>query len=518
LRDVNPSEHIEVTLDLRGPELPGADALPKKAMTREQFGAKYGADKRDANRIAKVLQNYGLKIEETSLLTRSMRVSGSAADMERAFKPSLGIYRDPEQGDFRGREGALQIPAQLDGILKGVHGLDDRRVARRRAGRNHAKAHAGLTALSCTDLEKRYSFPPGTAAGQQIGIAEFGGTYLEGDLNRFCQKMGRPVPEVKIVPVGNKPPTLQQIERMPKQQQESVLEESTEVMMDIQIVAGLCPASHVFVYFAPFNQKGWVDLLNKVMDEEVARPVALSVSWGLAEDAPDWSGAALAAINNRLQAMALLGITTCVSAGDDGSGDEETDGKMHVDFPASSPFVLSVGGTMLSKAGQNVSEVTWWEAPGHRTGNGGGSTGGGVSEVFSRPAWQNVHVKSLNGELFDGRVLPDIAALAGPPFYDLVFLGKDAPNGGTSASAPLWASLIARLNAAWPPAKRQRFITPLLYQAASNGQTKGLSGCTDVSSGQNASHPPKVGYVAGKGYDAVSGWGVPNGAKLLSVL
>ena len=134
LRDVNPAEHIEVTLDPRGPELPGADALPMKAMTRAQFAARYGADKRDANRIAKVLQSYGLKIEETSLLTRSMRVSGSAAAMERAFKPNLGVYRDPKQGEFRGREGALQIPSQLDGILKGVHGLDDRRVARRRAG------------------------------------------------------------------------------------------------------------------------------------------------------------------------------------------------------------------------------------------------------------------------------------------------------------------------------------------------------------------------------------------------
>src|SRR5215472_3765178 len=517
LRNINPSEHIEVTLDLRGPELPGADTLPKKAMTRDQFEAKYGADKRDASRIAKVLQNYGLKIEETSLLTRSMRVSGSAADMERAFRPNLGIYRDPEQGEYRGREGALQIPAQLDGILKGVHGVDDRRVARRRGGGNHAKALPGLT-LSYTYLENRYNFPPGTAAGQQIGIAEFGGAYLESDLNRFCQKMGRPVPEVKIVPVGYTPPTVQQIGQLPKQQQDSVLEDSTEVMMDIQIVAGLCPASQVFVYFAPFNQKGWVDLLNKVMDEKVARPVALSVSWGLAEDAPDWSGAALAAINNRLQAMALLGITTCVSAGDDGSGDEETDGKTHVDFPGSSPFVLSIGGTMLSKAGREVSEVTWWEAPGHRTSNGGGSTGGGVSEIFSRPAWQKVHIKSLNGELFDGRVVPDIAALAGPPFYDLVFLGKDAPNGGTSASAPLWAALIARLNAVWPTVKRQRFITPLLYQVASNGQAKGLSGCTDVSTGQNASHPPKVGYDARKGYDAVSGWGVPNGAKLLTIL
>ena len=141
-----------------------------------------------------------------------------------------------------------------------------------------------------------------------------------------------------------------------------------------------------------------------------------------------------------------------------------------------------------------------------------------MSEVFSRPEWQKVHIKSLNGELFDGRVVPDIAALAGPPFYDLVFLGKDAPNGGTSASAPLWAALIARLNAVWPTVKRQRFITPLLYQVASNGQAKGLSGCADVSSGQNASHPPRVGYDARKGYDAVSGWGVPNGAKLLTIL
>ena len=67
LHDVDPSQHIEVTLDLRGPELPGANSLPKKAMTHDQFAAKYGADRSDANRIAKVLRSYGLKIEETSL-------------------------------------------------------------------------------------------------------------------------------------------------------------------------------------------------------------------------------------------------------------------------------------------------------------------------------------------------------------------------------------------------------------------------------------------------------------------
>jgi len=518
LRDVDPSARIEVTLDLRGPDLPGADAMPKKALTRDQLKAKFGADKKDADRVTKVLQDYGLKVEETSLISRSMRVSGSAANMELAFKPHLGIYRDPEQGEFRGREGALQIPSTLDGIVKGVHGLDERRVARRRSAQAGAKSLAGLTPLSSADLERRYSFPPGTAAGQQIAIAEFGGAYFEGDLHQFCQKMARSIPQVNIVSVGYSPPTLQEIEQMPRQQQQTVLDDAGEVMMDIQVIAGLCSASELFVYFAPFTQKGWVDLLNKVMDSSVASPIALSVSWGLAEDALDWSGGALAAINNRVQAIALLGITTSISSGDDGSGDEETDGKTHVDFPGSSPFVLSVGGTMLAGAGQNSSEVTWWEAPGHRTNNGGGSTGGGVSQVFARPSWQNVHIKSLNGELFDGRVVPDVAALAGPPFYDLIFLGKDAPNGGTSASAPLWAALVARMNAVWPPSKRQRFLTPLLYQSLANGQTKGQAGCTDISVGQNASHPPTVGYDAGKGYDAVTGWGVPNGTKLLAIL
>ena len=130
----------------------------------------------------------------------------------------------------------------------------------------------------------------------------------------------------------------------------------------------------------------------------------------------------------------------CASrAGDDGSADEETDGRAHIDFPASSPHALAVGGTMLSGA----TDVVWWESPGERTGSGGGATGGGVSVVFPRPSWQDVQITSINAGSIDGRVIPDIAALAGPPLYDLIFAGQDQPNGGTSASTPLWAALIA---------------------------------------------------------------------------
>ena len=93
---------------------------------------------------------------------------------------------------------------------------------------------------------------------------------------------------------------------------------------------------------------------------------------------------------------------------------EIDDGAAHIDFPASSPNTLGVGGTMLTKSGSTINEVTWWEAPGQRAG-GGGATGGGVSTLFPRPSWQKVKVKSLNPGSIDGRVVPDIAALSGPP-------------------------------------------------------------------------------------------------------
>jgi kumamolisin len=142
-----------------------------------------------------------------------------------------------------------------------------------------------------------------------------------------------------------------------------------------------------------------------------------------------------------------------------------------------------------------------------------------VSIVFPRPAWQNVRVKSVNSPSIDGRVVPDVAALSGPPSYDLIFLGHDAPNGGTSASAPVWASLIARVNAKLPAAKQNRFLTPLLYTNGANGQPLGASACNDITAGRNVSHPrPGVGYQAGPGYDAVTGWGAPNGQKLLASL
>jgi kumamolisin len=515
--DVNPAEQIEVTLDLKGPPLPGVEALPDQPLSRKEFAAQYGTKKTDAEKIKKVLKGFGLKVGKISLATRSMKVTGTIAQMETAFAPNLAIYNQAGQGDFRGRTGDLKIPRELEGLIVGVYGFDERRAGKKRRPLFPKNAAAGVSAdgLLPTDLEKMYNFPPGDGAGQQIAVAEFGGGYFSSDLQTYCKKAGRKVPNVTIVPLKLQPLTLAQIQQMPQQQQQEAEDETLEVMMDVEVVAGLCPAADISVYFAPFTQKGWVDTLNAFIE---SKAVVLSSSWGNPEEySARWSHAALNAINERLQAAAMQGLTVCIAAGDDGTSDGFQDSNCHVDFPGSSPYCLCVGGTMVD----NSIEQTWWNSPGWRDPNvnGSGATGGGVSVKFGRPAWQTVQVASLNPGSIDGRVVPDIAALAGNPNYFTWVFGQKIPDGGTSASTPLWAALIARVNALLPPAKQKRFLTKLLYSQLPGGKTVGATACRDITVGNNKSVPnPNKGYSATPGFDAVTGWGVPDGKALLAAL
>ncbi len=514
---VDPTSQIEVTLTLRAPRLPELHTS-KSTITRGDLESRYGASPDDIAKVKATLERYGLTVNEVSGVARSMRVNGTAAQMEEAFHPGMGMYRSEDQREFRGREGQLQIPVELNGLVTGVFGLDQRRVAHRAKGTPVTTRSETTTAakpLTPTQLEQRYSFPAGQGETQKVGIIEFGGAYFPEMLSDFCQQQGLHAANVSILDVGLTPPTPTQVEELPEEQRAQVLGETTEVMMDIEIITGLCSASEIVVYFAGFDQKGWIDLLDKLIAGGDSTPPVLSISWGAPEDSEDWSEAALQEINQRLEAAAHLGITICVAAGDDGSGDQVEDGHAHVNFPASSPFVLSVGGTMLGEE----REVVWWETPGRRTQQGGGSTGGGVSKVFPRPSWQNVKVESLNKGSIDGRVVPDVAALAGQPFYQLVIPGEEQFNGGTSAATPLWAALLTRIMASGKPTQRPAFIPLLLYENGPGGQPRGQVGCTDITEGNNASHPqPGVGYQADDGYDAVSGWGTPNGQQLLAAL
>src|SRR5262249_47217430 len=156
----------------------------------------------------------------------------------------------------------------------------------RQGGR--ARSMSSHQPLGPADLERRYRFPEGRGEGQAIAIAQFGGGYFPADLRRYCHEHGRDVPHVTTVPVGLRPLTRRQIADLPPDRRAEARGMTGEVMMDVEIVAGLCDKAKIYLLFAPFSQRGWIDLLDRVMALDPP-PVTLSVSWGSAEDSDDWS-------------------------------------------------------------------------------------------------------------------------------------------------------------------------------------------------------------------------------------
>jgi kumamolisin len=189
-----------------------------------------------------------------------------------------------------------------------------------------------------------------------------------------------------------------------------------------------------------------------------------------------------------------------VAAGDNGSFDRGTDGGPHVDFPASSPYALACGGTTLISDGNTISsEAVWNNIPA-----GQGATGGGISTVFPRPAWQQSVTVPAAPNGFVGRGVPDVAGNANPVTgYQVRVDGVNQVLGGTSAVAPLWAALIARLNQLL--GTRLGDVHQALYQA-------GSTVFRDIITGNNGA------YAASKGWDPCTGLGSPNGQALLNAL
>jgi kumamolisin len=508
---INPHAQIEVTLKLRRMnKLPPLTGRPTAPMTREAFAERYGASADDIDKVVQAFQQFGLKRVDANALTRTVRLAGTAAQMENAFQVKLMDYAH-DGGHYRGRIGMVQVPVEVKDIVEAVFGLDNRRVMHRRRHPIHTLAAAGKAHLPSSwytpaDLAKHYNFPTGDGSGQTAALLEFGGGYFPADLEKFCHLTNVAMPTVIAVSTDGTATNARD-------------GAEGEVMLDVEVVAGICPKAKIVVYFAEWSEQGWITALDAVMQDKANDPGVVSVSWGSAEDTDIWTDQAMTETNGVFQAAAMLGITVCIAAGDDGSSDAVGDGHAHADFPGSSPFVLSVGGTTIPVKGGPGPDVTWKEGDGLRS-DGGGSTGGGVSAIFPRPPWQEaITIASVNPDAIAGRCLPDVAANAdwNASPYLLVVDGKMQPNGGTSAATPLWAALITLINAARGPGKRIGYLTPLLYQNTLGGGAIGAAGCTDVVTGDNNT-ATVGGYSATRGYDAVSGWGTPNGTALASAL
>ncbi len=509
----NPYATIEVSLKLRRiAALPAVPARQAAFMTRAQLAAGYAATQTDIDGVVAAFGKFGLKEVEANKATRTVRLSGSVAAMEQAFQVKLISYAH-EGGSYRGRVGAVHVPDAMKDVVQGVFGLDNRRVARQRRAlaRDHGPARLGSVPSAWyvpSELATHYNFPAGDGHGETVGLLEFGGGYFANDLKKFCALADIQAPP-KVTTISTDGTATDSRDGA-----------EGEVMLDIEVIAGTCPRAHIAVYFAQWTEQGWITALDAAVHDDTHKPGIVSVSWGNAEDNDIWTVSAINQVNETLHEAALLGMTVCVAAGDDGSSDAVADGLAHVDFPASSPYVLSVGGTTIPYKGGSEPDIAWKEGDGLRADNGG-SGGGGVSAVFARPAWQDaIAVHPVNPGAMLGRCIPDIAANAdwNASPYLLVVDGQAQPNGGTSAASPLMASLLTRINASRVAAGRARvgYVTPVLYEMA-GAITIGEAGCTDVTEGDNVTDQAG-GYRAGPGYDAVSGWGTPDGQALAALL
>ena len=458
-------------------------------ISRAEFQKRNGGDPEAIKQVKAFAREFNLRVEAdpTSALRRTVQLTGTAADIQKAFGVALE-QKMIDGAQYRVREGVIHLPASLSGMVEAVLGLDNRPQARPhfRVHQPRAKS-AAPSSYTPLQVAEAYNFPASASgAGQTIGIIELGGGYRQADLAAYFKTLGLAAPAITAVSVDggkNKPSTASGADG--------------EVMLDVEVAASVAPGAKVAVYFTPNTDQGFLDAITIAVHDAANKPSVISISWGGPESS--WTAQSMTAMDEACQSAAALGVTITVAAGDNGSTDGGTGN--NVDFPASSPHVLACGGTKLDANGATiVSEVVWNELA-----NNEGATGGGVSNVFALPSWQAKAQVPAATASTGGRGVPDVAGDADPTTgYTIRVDGQTMVIGGTSAVAPLWAGLVAVANQQL--GTQVGFIQPAIYAA------KAAAAFNDITQGNNGA------FSASPGWDACSGLGSPIAGKLIPLL
>lgn len=604
------NEAFKVTIVLRrrpdGPPLPDHQHFLKhpaerKPLSQDEFASKYGASDEDIQRVADFAVAHKLKVIETHAAKRTVVVSGTVAQMEKAFAVSLNQYqheiihgKKPHQAHtevYRGRDGFIHVPKELADIITGVFGLDNRNITKR-----NSADPPNTVPLSISQITNLYNFPTNSASGQTIGIASpsggFGG-FFQSDLQSF---FGAALPTITPVPidstnngsieiattasasagqtkltfastagvlagssvnsttgisfntfVGSVTSTTVSLvdqNNNPRALTATVpsgkhifFNPDGETTQDVCIAASAAPGANIAVYFSPGGQSGWVDMFKEIGFPTGSNPHCSVVSSSFYICDGDDSGTLgnegvssgfLNAVSDAFHDATMQGVTICIASGDTGSSSKvggnpsawgysfSADNKAHVQFPGSSPWVLAVGGTTIGNVNGSSFDEYVWNDPASGDPSNWGTTGGGISDFFDLPSYQdNASVpKSVNDNTHVGRGVPDVAgdASINSGYANIVLAGGTFTGNGTSGSSPLWAGFIAVINAAF--GENLGFVNPILY-------TVGTGMCTDIVPGAGPtdnSNSGITGYPAGTGWDACTGWGSPNGTSFLNGL
>ncbi|HVT65575.1 MAG TPA: S53 family peptidase [Mycobacteriales bacterium] len=483
--------------------------------------------------VVAALRAAGLKV--TGETAWSVSAVGNSTDVTNAFGSHAEMHPHATAAQRRAASGPYpSLPASIrnDAALAYQSGSGPARY------RNYAAA----SPLTGSDFRNAYTSADLTAHGQPpyagedpkatltIATVQFA-SWNPSDLATFANSAGisyDPATDLTIVPVD------QSTVPTPTTDDDGDI----EVDLDQEGILTTAPYAHQRPYFAPNDGAGYVDALAQVLDDVLQDSrayhggdphiVALSSSWGLCE--LDTGAPSITAMEPVLASLLAAGVTIFGSSGDDGIYDQCSASGSHVDYPASSPEVIGVGGTTLAPVNASApNDGTNWTETGwdcvsitdcsNNGGSGGGISGDAVSPGFDRPTYQNLLQTGLFAKAKQ-RLVPDISA-NGDPATGLRIFTSDPANGagtlivgGTSLAAPVSAALFTNALAAHAVTFGAVDVLPALYtaQAANDGSFRDITTGTNGAAA-DAGGDPSV--AAGPGYDTVSGLGAPLWPKIV---
>lgn len=555
---VSPAARLQVTLILhpRDPAAHRYDGVAihpaaRQVMSRASAARLYDPGATAIALVRRFAAAHKLAVIATSKIRHDVVLEGSVAAVSKAFGVTLHYFRHAG-GRYRAHDEPVQLPPDLAPAVIAVLGLDDIPVHRPHLARA-AKVKGSLTASTPAQLEQHYNFPDTKARGKRIALIQFAGGFRTSDISGFTRRHGLELPPVTAIGVmgadgkrgRNNPLSAKTLSTIATAYQRSTsfatltkkfgadftaFLATFEVTMDVETAVAMGGGAAIDVYFAPSGVDGWRRVLYAALGEPVeggakasgARPTAISVSWG--ENEANIGETALRVLNDVLHAAERLGVTICCASGDRGTSNVFAGAgstgcaAVNANFPASSPAVVACGGTTLTlQPAGKAAEISWKQKYFQTT----LASGGGMSGFFARPAFQSgVMEKPVTGswtapavnKTFVGRWIPDLAANAAfASGLSLRVGGVDVQGGGTSAATPLIASLLTRMSATLK--HPMAGLTGWLYAESRR------SPCRDITSGDNAVCAERLPfYTARRGWDACTGWGAPDGARLMAAL
>ncbi|GLV56250.1 hypothetical protein KDH_30920 [Dictyobacter sp. S3.2.2.5] len=293
-----------------------------------------------------------------------------------------------------------------------------------------------------------------------------------------------------------------------------------ETTLDLEMIAGMAPSANIVVYMLDqsdpqvktSSSNAYLDVLQRVIDDNANNKTGgvVSTSWGSAEELK--SNNYLAAVHQRFQLMTQVEhLTVFASSGDCGAFNMGVYNLLSVDYPASDPSVVGVGGTTLTLSGNNTraKEVAWSNGEDQSTCKNSWGSGGGVSTRIEQPKWQNA--PGVNNKYAHGmRQVPDVSAVAtNLPIY---YGGEWLVAGGTSAAAPIWAAGWTLVNQDLKESKQTLIFSPEPMYWVVNNTGSNKNPYFDVVEGDN------LYYKATRGWDQPTGIGTPNLYTIYNVL